>query len=68
MKGQPLATRERLDRWARQQCWRPDFRNAGLDLMLVGACGIVLVLGVGDPVGGVVMADLDFDRLAGRVA
>lgn len=44
---QTLRHRQTLDRWARQQCWRPDFRDGPLDAMLVGACVLVFVLAAG---------------------
>lgn len=46
-RRQTLAHRQRLDRWARQQCWRQDSREVVGNAMLIGACALVFVLAVG---------------------
>ena len=47
MNRQPLATREKLDRWVRQQCWRPDNREGPLNGMLIA---LIVMIAIGVPI------------------
>lgn len=38
MNRQPIRAREVLARWARQRAWRLDYRDGGLDRMLIALC------------------------------
>lgn len=44
MNRQPIRAREALNRWARQRVWRPDYRDSGLERMLIAVCIAVPVL------------------------
>lgn len=46
-RRQTIAHRQRLDRWARQQCWRPDHRGGPVDGMLVA---LIVMIAVGVPI------------------
>lgn len=47
MSRPTIRHRRALDRWARQQCWRPDHRDGPLDGMLVA---LIVVIAVGVPI------------------